>query len=744
VAEHLVLGQAAAQYRMHGLHVEQALACEAAFAEQVLVDLRTGGAVGIDAALPGEHAVEVGVLARQRQRRHQPRLQDAVAGDHAATVGAQHRLVGRVGGHADQLSQAAGRQLCVAVQRDDVARACSGPRQRAQIDEGGRAAVIGFGVGGLGQRGHQLLELAALALPADPASFAAAVATPPMQQQEPRLGAGMTGVEFADLAHRLRQQSVVAPRVGGVGIRPVGQQRELRLFFRVRQVVQFEAVHQGVDGGAVAEHRGDHHQHAMFGRDAGGQRQAWQAARPRGLGDDTVQQRCDGFRGRPGQQRQRQPDRLRSHLRPQVPDARDDDAGAQRQRGEVQRQQQGVPGTAQRGTPGSAQAQRLRQRRPSGALQPVAGRRGAVGSGVPVHQRQQRPRDVHLRTAAALRQALDAVQRVVLGAVVFGGEQRRGEHQPHQRACARHDLRPVCVTDRAQRRHGVAHAQVVGGLLGALLRLNRGQVRQHRLQPRVHGGRHALAGAAGSILHALPHLGQEHRRDAALRDALEKGRQRRRLAALDAVAAAVGQIARRLVGGQPLGQATQVFHQHHAQRGRQRPHLAQLQFTRLLVGAQQLHQQVLVEGTVGVRDEGPGHAVDARQSGQRLGLQHRQAAEIAARQAFVDGQQLGVDEVEVVQQPLRRRADVNAGGRLRQQHRMRLAQHADVAAQARKETGLGPVRAPRLVRQAEAAAMLRQALRAEDLRAQRCQQRPGAGVQQAALRRGQVGHQVLP
>ena len=47
-------------------------------------------------------------------------------------------------------------------------------------------------------------------------------------------------------------------------------------------------------------------------------------------------------------------------------------------------------------------------------------------------------------------------------------------------------------------------------------------------------------------------------------------------------------------------------------------------------------QQLFVEGAVGVGDEGPGDAIDARQAGQRLVLQHRQVAEIAARQALVD------------------------------------------------------------------------------------------------------------
>ena len=64
-------------------------------------------------------------------------------------------------GDADQFAQASWWQLRVAVERDDVAGLLAKARDLPQVQEG---------VGGSGGKpGKQLFELAALALPADPA-----------------------------------------------------------------------------------------------------------------------------------------------------------------------------------------------------------------------------------------------------------------------------------------------------------------------------------------------------------------------------------------------------------------------------------------------------------------------------------------------------------------------------------------------------------------------------------------------
>ena len=121
VAQYLIIWQAVGQHGLHRADHQQPFAGEAAFVEQVLVDLGCGGAVGVDPALAGKQAVEAGGLLQRRQGRDDPRLQDAVAAGQRASVGGQAWLVVRVCGHTHQLAQPAGRQLGVAVQRQDVA-----------------------------------------------------------------------------------------------------------------------------------------------------------------------------------------------------------------------------------------------------------------------------------------------------------------------------------------------------------------------------------------------------------------------------------------------------------------------------------------------------------------------------------------------------------------------------------------------------------------------------------------------
>ena len=240
---------------------------------------------------------------------------------------------------------------------------------------------------------------------------------------------------------------------------------------------------------------------------------------------------------------------------------------------------------------------------------------------------------------------------------------------------------------------------------------------------------------AGAVLQPVRHLHQEDGAGTAALQRQQQRLQRLHRPLVDGVAHEVGGLARRLVRGQPLGQAAQAFDQHHAQRRRQRPHLAQAQLAGLLVGLQEVHQQVLVEGAVGVGDEGPGDPVDARQAVERLVLQHRQRTVVAARQRGVDLRQLRLDEVEVVEQPFRRRADVVPGRGLAADEAVRGAQRTDVAAQPREEGRPRPAHRCGVLRQAQAARMLREPLRAEDLGPQRRLQHAAAPVQQ----RQQIG-----
>ena len=92
--------------------------------------------------------------------------------------------------------------------------------------------------------------------------------------------------------------------------------------------------------------------------------------------------------------------------------------------------------------------------------------------------------------------------------LLLGRKAGRCQHQPHHDAGPGDDVGPVRVADRAQRVDGIADAQVVGGLVGALLLLQRRQLGPHRLQPGLHRDRKAGLGK-----HLGLDLGQQiHRR----------------------------------------------------------------------------------------------------------------------------------------------------------------------------------------------------------------------------------------
>ena len=122
MAEHLAIGQATGQNGMHGLNMQQALAGEGTLAEQVLIDFGGRRAVGVYPALPGEKPVIEREIPGHRQRRDHAGLQNAVTADHVAPAGIQNRAIVRMRRHANQFTQASGRQLRIAVQGHHILR----------------------------------------------------------------------------------------------------------------------------------------------------------------------------------------------------------------------------------------------------------------------------------------------------------------------------------------------------------------------------------------------------------------------------------------------------------------------------------------------------------------------------------------------------------------------------------------------------------------------------------------------
>ena len=88
-----------------------------------------------------------------------------------------------------------------------------------------------------------------------------------------------------------------------------------------------------------------------------------------------------------------------------------------------------------------------------------------------------------------------------------------------------------------------------------------------------------------------------------------------------------------------------------------------------------------------MRGVGPGDGIDTRQAAQAGAVvqQHGQATEVAPRQAVVNLARLRHHEVDVVEQPFARRADMAALAFLLRDGAMRFVQRGDVLAQPWEE-----------------------------------------------------------
>jgi hypothetical protein len=157
VAEQRVLGHAAGERRLEGIDVVDALAGIGPLVEQVLVDVGDRARIGIDPAMAREYALEQRALDAHRQRGRDARLEHAVAFDDASRCRIEARSVERMGELAHQAARRVARQARIGIERDHEAYA---GRHAFGRDE--------RGVVGAAQQPVELVQLAALALPAHP------------------------------------------------------------------------------------------------------------------------------------------------------------------------------------------------------------------------------------------------------------------------------------------------------------------------------------------------------------------------------------------------------------------------------------------------------------------------------------------------------------------------------------------------------------------------------------------------
>ena len=261
VAEQRRIGHAPGQRGLERIDVIDALASVGALAEQVLIDVGYRRCVRIDAAVAGIDALEQRALMTGRQRRRDARLQDAVTLNDAARLGIEARPVERVRELADQAAHRIARQFGVGIQRDDEPHVARCHRRAAvRRDEAGAGVAA--------QQPVELVQFAALALPAEPALLADVPHAAAMQQHE-TVAARQRGIARVELRHpggRRGQQRVVACDGFGGRICPVGQQREMHIAFETGKVMDLEALDLLGDIGKG----GDQHRHGDQGPEFGG------------------------------------------------------------------------------------------------------------------------------------------------------------------------------------------------------------------------------------------------------------------------------------------------------------------------------------------------------------------------------------------------------------------------------------------------------------------------------------------
>ena len=154
----------------------------------------------------------------------------------------------------------------------------------------------------------------------------------------------------------------------------------------------------------------------------------------------------------------------------------------------------------------------------------------------------------------------------------------------------------------------------------------------------------------------------------------------------------VGQIAIPTPGRQARGDPAQILDQGQSQHDRDGPQLAQMQGMGGFVRGDEAVQTVQIDAAIDVRDQFQRDGVGARVTGVRAAREPRKFAAVRARQVSARQPNLIFDQIEIVQQPFRRRRDApvaNDGGG----HQVvRLDQDAFVFIQAGDELiGTSPV-----------------------------------------------------
>ena len=658
VAEHGAVRHTTRQRGLERVDVVDALAGIGTLAEQVLVDVRDGGGVGVDATGAGEDALVVRTITPHRQGGCHARLEYTVARDDPATGGIDACAVERMGHLADQPADGIARQPGIRVQRDHEAHA-GGNGVRIEEAAVHRAA----------QRAVERVQLATLALPPHPARLGGVPCARAMQQQETHAAGNraVMPVQPCDAGSGRRQQRLISCGLGGVSVRPVRQQGEVEVAFRAGQMMHLKMLDLLGDRGLAGQQHRHGDQRAQRRGHAVTQVEARQRARAKtaghaaiGQGDGRIHRRDQAAEGKQGQhvaadaQSGQEADRQGQHEGADQPDGAEVKADAERH---VQPHRQGPPRRAiaelrLEGQPGVAD-----QVDAGVGPAPVIaeGRRAArAGDG--------EGRDIGLGAPGMAGEVFDgtAVEiacREIHAAKGAGGRQHAIDLAHHFKQHV-----PVDIGDHPQAGDNVADGDV-GRTLPAVL------VGDDRLRAGAVGGEAAFEPAQSGhdrpvlVAQTMGKLDRKCLGKRAVRqphDRLAHRHSGMGAGAEQPVGQQIGALAGHAAADGLLGEAAQVLDQDDPQGDRQRPQLADREAPNLLVGAYEPTQGLGIEAAVGVGDKGPGNAENSWVAGKRPGSELGKLAVVAGRQVDLNVADMLFDQMVVVDQPFRGRGDRSA------------------------------------------------------------------------------------
>ncbi len=307
VAEQGVFRDAPGQAGLEGGDFINALAHVNSFAEQVLVDVRYRQGIGVQAGIAGENAGEVRDIGGGRADLG-ARLQDGITRlDHSRR--GQARPVEGVGMGSHQPARGLGRQDRVGVQGDHVAQpGCifqAPDDHRKGISRAVRRRPVL--VGGQDQF-VQLVQLAALPLPAHPHALGRVPAARAVEQEK-ALSAFQARVAAVQALHAigdLAQQPGIFRQFSHRRIQEIGGQGKAQRRVGVAQVMQLHLAEQRLDNFTGSQQRGDDHQGRLVAWNPGAKVHLGQDARRERLGYAPVHQVDRQAGGRDSRQQQGQ------------------------------------------------------------------------------------------------------------------------------------------------------------------------------------------------------------------------------------------------------------------------------------------------------------------------------------------------------------------------------------------------------------------------------------------------------